>query len=245
MAFYGQDLAYIQAAGFEEMAREAAPEIVRRLKAAPIQIKGVVEVGCGTGPLTSILVKAAFDVTAVDVSEELLRIARERAPGARFVRGSMYEVDIPQCEAVLAIGEPLTYHEADDADQRVYGFFRRVAEVLPVGGILMFDIIELGQPSLTARSWHAGDDWAVLVQTKEEQHSRQLVREIEIFRRVGELYRRGRETHHVRLYETSELCEQLRALGFVTETAQSYGSCGLAPRRRAFFCTRLVTQTRQ
>lgn len=106
---YGQDLAYIQSAAFGGLARAAAPEIVRLLKNATTPIHRVVDVGCGAGVLTSALVEAGFDVTGVDYSADRLAIAAARVPGARFVNASIYDYAIPGSEAIVAIGEPLTY----------------------------------------------------------------------------------------------------------------------------------------
>jgi hypothetical protein len=78
-----------------------------------------------------------------------------------------------------------------------------------------------------------------LVDTNEDQVSRVLVRSIETFRRLDHHYQRGHETHRVRLFDTGELCGQLAACGFATKTAQAYGAQSLAPRRRAFFSTRI------
>src|SRR5262249_51274824 len=140
---------------------------------------------------------------------------------------------------ILAIGESLTYHgEGEPAEQRVSLFFQRAAAILPPGGLLIFDVIELGKPSLTARSWSSGDDWAALVDTTEDPATRTLVRNIETFRKAGEFYRRDRETHYVRLFDTQALSNELEALGFDVETANAYGTQPLAVRRRAFFATR-------
>ena len=73
---YKQDLAYIQAAAFGNLAQGAAPEIIRLLKCAPVPIQRVVDVGCGAGPLSAALVEAGFEVTGIDSSAELLAIAR-------------------------------------------------------------------------------------------------------------------------------------------------------------------------
>jgi hypothetical protein len=78
--------------------------------------------------------------------------------------------------------------------------------------MLIFDLIELGEPSLAGRFWASSDDWAILVNTTEDQSARRLVRQIETFRRVGE---------------------------FATETALFYGAKCLPPRRQAFFATRI------
>ncbi len=237
---YKEDLAYIQAAGFGGFARGAAPEIVRVLRSAAIPIRRVVDAGCGAGPLAEALVDAGFEVTGIDSSAELLAIARAAAPKARFVHASIYDAEIPKCEAVVALGEALTYHsERDDADCLVEGFFERVSRALPAGGMLIFDVIEPGEPSLAGRFWTSGEDWAVLGETTDEPQSRMLVRSIQTFRRVGELYRRGREVHTVRLFDSTTLCGRLEAHGFATRTAQAYGEQHLLQRRRAFFCTRV------
>lgn len=239
-SLYGEDLAYIQAVAFGGLARGAAPEIVRLLKSAKIPIRRVVDLGCGAGVLTSAMVEAGFDVTAVDDSAGLLALAAAMAPRARFVKASIYQLEIPECEAIIAIGEPLTYHaEIGEADRLVWNFFQRAARILPTGGMLIFDVIETGEPTLAGRSWRSGVDWAVLVDTTEDQPSRTLVRTIESFRQVGHSYRRGRELHRVRLFDTDELIAALAGQGFATETMQAYGSEALAPRRRAFICTRL------
>ena len=239
MALYGQDLAYIQVAGFGGLARGAAPEFVRLLQSAAIPIRSVVDAGCGAGILAAALVEAGFSVTGIDNSADLLTIARAAVPQARFVNGSIYEVEIPGCQAIVAAGEPLTYHdEPAEADRLVQSFFERASAILPSSGVLIFDVIETGEPSLSGRFWSSGDDWAVLAETSEDQAARTLVRTIETFRRVSDLYRRGREIHRVRLFESRALIDQLTGFGFAVRTAQAYGAHPLAPRRRAFFCTR-------
>jgi SAM-dependent methyltransferase len=203
------------------------------------------DVGCGAGPLTKALIDAGFDVTGIDTSAELLELARASAPTADFVHASAYDYPIRGYDAVVAVGEPLTYHaENADADDLISRFFQRVAEGLPSGGMLIFDVIGLGEPSLAGRLWHAGDDWAVLVETTENCTERTLVRNIETFRRVGEFYRRSHEVHRVRLFDVRRLCDQLGSYGFATETAQCYGAQQLPPRRHVVFATRLAANDR-
>jgi SAM-dependent methyltransferase len=245
-SLYKEDLAYIHAAAFGGLAQGAAPEVLRLLNAAAIRISRVVDVGCGAGPLTAALVQAGFDATGIDQSDELLAIARASVPQARFIHDSIYAyaAEMPPCEAILALGEPLTYHdEGVDGDTLVKGFLERASDVLPSGGILIFDVIELGEPSLAGRAWSSGDDWAVLVDTEENQISRTLVRDIQTFRRVDQFYRRGREVHRVRLFDSRTLLDQLATCGFTTETAQAFGAQRLGPRRRAFICSRAGKST--
>jgi SAM-dependent methyltransferase len=239
-SLYQSDLAYVQATAFEALACGAASEIVRRLRSSPAGIHKIMDVGCGAGPLTRALVDAGFDVTGVDTSAELLQMARANVPKARFIHGSAYDAPIEDYEAVLAVGEALTYHcEAADADSLVSVFFHRVADALPPGGEFIFDVIGLGEPSLANRTWRSGEDWAVLVETTENQNEKSLIRDIQAFRRIGDTYRRSHEVHHVRLFDISRLHNELAASGFAIETSQSYGAQQLPPRRHAFFATRL------
>jgi len=238
---YQRDLAYVHAEAFETVARGAAIEIVRRLQSAPIRIQKVLDVGCGAGPLTRHLVDAGFEVTAIDPSAEMLELARANSPSSRFVCASAYEMPTQGYDAIIALGEPLTYHaDSSDADGLLSDFLERVAGDLPPGGLLVFDLIGLGEPSLNGRTWRSGDDWAILVETTENQTERRLVRDIEIFRRVGKLYRRSLEVHQIRLFDVPMLCNRLASYGFSTETSPSYGNQQLPPRRHAFFATRLL-----
>jgi len=241
-SLYQRDLAYVHAAAFETLARGAAGEIVRRLQNSTAQVRKVMDMGCGAGPLTKALVNAGFDVTGVDTSAELLELARANVPKAHFIHASIYDAQIRDYDAVVAVGEPLTYHsEGADADNVISGFFQRVAQALPQGGVLIFDVIGLGEPSLAGRTWKSGADWAVMVETTENQTERSLVRNIEVFRCVGDAYRRSHEVHRVRLFDVSILCSQLGSYGFAIETSQSYGVQQLPPRRYAFFATRLAS----
>lgn len=232
---YQRDLAYIHARGFEDLAREASPEIIHRLRSAAVPVRHVVDVGCGAGALTRALLDAGFEVTGIDPSNELLALARVQAPGARYIHGSVYEIPLPTCDAIVAVGEPLTYHDrSPDAEARTAEFFQHAWGALSPGGLLMFDLIEGDGPSLTARTWRSGDDWAVLAETVEERGW--LTRSMETFVAEGTGYRRGSEVHCVRIFDTAKIEGALKAVGFEVQTSRSYGARMLAPRRRAFFC---------
>src|SRR5262249_41820183 len=104
MALYQNDLAHIQATVFGEFAARAATAILPRLRDAPVPVRTVVDIGCGAGVSTRALTDAGFDVLAIEPSPALLEIARTCAPAARFRHASAYEIEMPRCEAILAIG---------------------------------------------------------------------------------------------------------------------------------------------
>jgi SAM-dependent methyltransferase len=236
---YDEDLAFIQATGFGELAAAAIDAVIPRLKGRGA--RRVIDVGCGAGVTTKALVDAGFDTFAVEPSAALLALARTLAPSARFQQASAYDMTVEPCDAILAIGEPLTYHApGDDAETRVRTFFDNAGRALQAGGTLVFDLIVAGEPSLNARAWRAGPDWAVLSASEEDAERGRLTRHIETFRDVGgDSYRRRREVHHVRLFDRTAVTSWLEQAGFEAETATAYGSFELPRRRVAFFATRL------
>ena len=220
MAGYTPDLAYIHDAGFGDRALAAADEVIRGLRARGIRDGLVVELGCGSGIGARELVRAGYDVWGVDISPAMIRLAREKAPGARFVTGSMLRVKLPRCRAVTAIGECVNYaFDAANSRKELVRLFRRILAALEPGGVFVFDFAETGR--ISGSRHIEGDGWAVLVDATEDR------RRIVSFRRVGKLYRRTEETHALRLYRATELAADLRRIGFRARTFRSYGKLPL------------------
>ena len=237
-AFYDEDLAFIQAAGFGELAAAAIAAVIPKLKARGA--RRVIDVGCGAGVSTKALVDAGFDTLAIEPSAALLELARQAAPLAEFRQASAYDLALESCDAILAIGEGLTYHApTEDAEARLHGFFGGASRALRKGGLMVFDLIETGDESLNARAWKAGPDWAVLSASAEDSERMQLTRDIETFRDDGGgSYRRRSEVHHVRLFQRRVVASWLEQAGFDVEVATGYGSFRLPRRRVAFYATR-------
>lgn len=236
---YDDDLAFIHAAGFGELATAAVAALVPELKQRGA--RRVVDVGCGAGVSTKVLLEAGFETLAIEPSSALLEIAQRAAPSARYQQGSAYDVTFAACDAIFALGEVLTYHApSEDAAARLRRFFAQAGRALSKNGLLAFDLIETSSEPLNARTWAAGPDWAVLSASREDVATSRLTREIETFRAIGGgNYRRSSELHHVRLFERSAVVSWLEQEGFQVEVATAYGAYRLAPRRVAFRAFRL------
>ena len=65
--------------------REAWRALLRDL--LPPAPARVADLGCGTGTLALLLTEEGYDVTGVDLSPEMVRRARAKAPGGRVRRG--------------------------------------------------------------------------------------------------------------------------------------------------------------
>lgn len=73
---------------------------VGRLRAKTLDLAGimrgtkVLELGCGTGAITKLLLRRGAEVTALDGSHRMLARANRRAPGAVFVRQPLGSLEI-------------------------------------------------------------------------------------------------------------------------------------------------------
>jgi SAM-dependent methyltransferase len=235
MAMYRDDLAYVHHAGFGDFARGAAPGLLRLLRAAGIRSGTVVDLGCGSGLWLRALGRAGFAAVGVDRSAALLAIARRTAPRAELHRRSVYDFELPRCDAVTALGEVLSYVEpGGGSTPPLRPFFRRVARALRPGGLFVFDVLVAARRPMAYRSWRAGGSWLVAVDVAEERGRGRLVREITTFRRAGAHWRRAHERHVQRVLARAEVAGALRAAGFSLRVSRRYGRMELPPRRLAF-----------
>jgi SAM-dependent methyltransferase len=218
MTAYDEDLAYTHDRGFSHVAEDAARFLLGLLPPR----SSVVELGCGAGVTALRLTGAGHDVLGIDQSAALIALARERAPRARFRVGSFVSEPLPDCDAVLAIGEVFNYlFDAGNTRAALPGLFARIHAALRPNGRLVFD---LASPAVRrgdgSRIWNAGTDWATLVENREEGDL--LTRHITTFRELETGYRRTEEVHVQRLYRPAEILPLLRATGFRARTSRGY-----------------------
>lgn len=224
MQAYKADLAYIHDVGFGRFAEDAAAGLLDILRRARISRGRVVDLGCGSGIWAAELIDAGYDVLGVDLSADMIEIARRRAPRAKFQVGSYLNTRLPSCAAVTSIGECFSYlFDENNGKRPLASLFRRVYTALEPGGLFLFDVATPGRAAGPSRKYWEGDDWAVLVEFDEDGKRKRLTRRITSFRKVGKLYRRDREVHHVRLYDRTELATMLRGVGFRVRPLRGYG----------------------
>jgi SAM-dependent methyltransferase len=116
---------------------EHATYIRSLLKKHHPRAKTVLELACGTGSILKQL-QPHYAVTGVDLSDEMLAIARKKLPGVRLVRSDMRTVDLGErFDVVLCVYDSLN-HLTQFRDWEAV--FRRAREHLNDRGIFLFDI---------------------------------------------------------------------------------------------------------
>lgn len=222
---YASDLAYIHDAGFSGYSLNASRGVLKYLRDNGGERGTVVDLGCGSGILARQLGFAGYEVLGVDRSASMLRIARDRAPGAKFVRASLQDVKLPKASAVLSIGEVFSFAFAGEHGWReLKDLFRRVHKALLPGGIFLFDFGQTGRyPGGMPRQGHwTGPDWAVLLDVEPIENDI-LTRHLTSFRKNGDGYRRRREVHKLRLFDPAEVLARVQESGFEARLIRNIG----------------------
>ena len=108
-------------AGFAELARAAGP--------GP-----VADIGCGTGRVTAHLNGLGLPAFGIDLSPQMVAVARESYPGLRFEVGSMLALDLPDGTLSGVLAWYSTIHVPDERLPEAFAEFHRV---LVPGGLAL------------------------------------------------------------------------------------------------------------
>ena len=103
-------------------------------------IHSIVELGCGTGTLAAILASRGYQVTAVDLSPDMLSVAAGKCGelDVQLVCQDMSRLALPiQADAVICCLDSLNYVTRPAQVQRT---FQRVFRALKPGGLFLFDV---------------------------------------------------------------------------------------------------------
>ncbi len=222
---YGRELARVHHEHFGMVARAAATELRARLVAAGRRAGTIVELAAGTGISSRALGDAGYAVHGVDLSEDMLRLARVEAPQAHFETDSLWSAALPSCVALTAVGEAFSYAQDPRAGLAALG--ERLAAIeraLVPGGLLLFDVAgpgRSGQDGLRRGFFTAGAVQLGL-EEREERSAARLTRDLTLFVPMGQLHRRVHETHVLRLYAPEDVERLLEQAGFEWERLGAY-----------------------
>jgi SAM-dependent methyltransferase len=184
-------------------------------------------------------VRANYQPVGIDISPAMIALARQRVPSGEFHVASFLDFPLPPCGAITALGEVVCYlFDGRNHRSALARWIKQAYRALLPGGLLVFDIAEVGLNRKTPPAWRSGDDWACGVWREYDERRSQLTRHITTFRRVGQTYRRGEETHRVQLYDGRDVANLLKAAGFRVRSTRRLGDYKLLRKRVGFIATK-------
>ncbi|MFD1864021.1 methyltransferase domain-containing protein [Planococcus chinensis] len=179
----------------------------------------LLDLACGTGTLSQLFSEVGFDVTASDLSEDMLTVANQRFQEAGLdipvLQLSMDNLEgLEGFDAVTIAIDSLNYLETEE---QVRETFRQIYAALNEGGHFFFDVhsvfkvdvIYMDSPFVMD-----GEDVAYIWHTEPGDHPHSVVHDITFFMRQGERFERFEETHEQRTYPVETYVQWLKDAGF-------------------------------
>jgi len=99
--------------------------------------KKILEIGCGTGNYTKILLERGYEITAVDSSEDMLKIAREKC-ACKFIKADVRDVSLnDRFDACIAMFTVMGYiTKNSDIIKTLNNIYKHLKQ----DGIFIFDV---------------------------------------------------------------------------------------------------------
>jgi len=111
----------------------------------------LLELGCGPGDPTTKTLARHYKVTANDISESCLELARKNAPGAEFILSDMTALDFPANSFDAVVAYYAFHHIPRD---RYEGLIKRISTWLRPGGLFMAAMYPYDVKDLVTEDWH-------------------------------------------------------------------------------------------
>ena len=195
---------------------EWADFILAILKKNKITDGLVLELGCGTGKLMSLLGNAGFDMIGVDNSVDMLQIAREKtSPEFLYLLQDMREFELyGTVKAVVSVCDSVNYiTEKEDLTE----VFRLVNNYLDPEGIFLFDMntvykyqTMIGNTTIAENR----DEGSFIWENSYDEETGINTYELALFiPREDGLYEKDEEVHYQRAYSLEKIKELIGKVG--------------------------------
>ena len=190
-------------------------QILAREKVSP---RTAVDLACGTGSVALLLAEKGYGVIGVDMSEEMLTVAFQRAMEQEtqpvFVRQKLQQLHLPRAVDMAVCALDGLDYILDPADCQKA--IQRVYKALNPGGIFIFDVN-------TPEKLRAMDGQVFLDEDEDvycvwrgefDQDTNICSYGMDLFQRQGNVWHRSFEEHQEYAYSVEQLRRYLKDAGF-------------------------------
>lgn len=191
----------------------------------------ILDLGCGTGNITIPLSKMGYEMTGVDLSEDMLSIADTKAfdqkQNIKWIHGDMTEFKVKKSyDGIISCCDCINYIlETKD----LLKVFQNVYMSLKEGGVFTFDIhapYRIKEIYRDETFTYTSDELCYIWENSFDEDSCVIEYYLNIFikNHKDSNYTRSEEFHYQRAYEMEEIKELLIQSGFKTIDVFSFGS---------------------
>ena len=198
----------------------------------------LLELGCGTGAVLDGL-SAVGSLVGMDISPNMLDVARARLPGVQFIQGDISSFDLGRRFDVIVCTYDVLNHLAEF--NRWSSCFACTSRHLTDDGLFIFDVNTVGHLNREVREQpqvHEFDGNTVIINISAEEHS-VFEWKLRIFEHViDDQYRLYRSQFRELAVEIRQIQEAMSAGFELLELADSAGGTPGDESERAFFVYR-------
>ena len=179
-----------------------------------------VDLACGTGSVALLLAEKGMQVTAVDMSEEMLCVASQKAQEqdlpVTFVCQPLQELRLPRGVDLAVCALDSLDYITDPADCQEA--IRRIFHVLNPGGCFIFDVNTPEKlQAMDGQVFLDEDENVYCVWRGEFDRETNICSYgMDLFQRRGEIWQRSFEEHREYAYSQEQLVGYLKAAGFTS-----------------------------
>ncbi|HGD4892692.1 TPA: class I SAM-dependent methyltransferase [Streptococcus agalactiae] len=182
--------------------------------------KKLLELACGTGIQSVRFSQAGYAVTGLDLSGDMLKLAKKRATSAhqsiQFIEGNMLDLsNVGKYDLITCYSDSICYMQ-DEVE--VGDVFIEVYKALEENGVFIFDVHSTYQTDkvFPGYSYHENaDDFAMVWDTYEDDAPHSIVHELTFFVQEEDgRFTRHDEVHEERTYDILTYDILLEQAGF-------------------------------
>lgn len=195
--------------------------VERRLQLENLKGLSILDIGCGTGELLVLLQQSGAKVAGVDLSAEMLSLAKEKCERAGFspplFQQSMTNLEgLEEQDVVTIFCDSLNYLETEEDIQST---FKSVHQQLKAEGILLFDVHSISKVNKGFINQTFADDvenMAYIWTSFQGEYPNSVEHELTFFIKHEEtgLFERSFELHKQRTFSIDQYKGWLREAGF-------------------------------
>ena len=193
------------------------------LKLEGLKPRTAVDLACGTGSVTEILARKGLQVIGVDMSEEMLTVASQKAADAWFICQKLQQLRLPKAVdlAVCALDSLDYITDPEDCKEAI----RKTYKYLNPGGIFIFDVNTPEKLRAMDGQVFLDEDEDVYCVWRGEFDEKTNICSygMDLFQRKGNLWERSFEEHREYAYSADQLVGFLKDAGFTH--IRVYGDC--------------------